>query len=102
MLILSIIPFEMVITEKGFKTNEEFCDENFVKNKVEFGKQRSPIRQSSNIELLKITTDSSITVTHLLQYRNNSLVKTEQKHLFMQIPFAQFSRKQLSIVTLLQ
>jgi hypothetical protein len=100
-LILKTVPFPALSAEKGLEVNGEFCDENFVKSKEEFGKHSIPISQLSNVIVCE-TTDESSTIERALPHsRKDAFAKIERKHLLIQTPLWQFSKKLSSIVTLL-
>jgi hypothetical protein len=97
-----MIPFETVLVENCFKTNGDVSNENVLKIKTQFGKQWSPFRQLSILKLLQTTLDSKKIETHFSQLLKDVLSKIEPTHLLIQMPFAQFSRKQSSILRSLQ
>jgi hypothetical protein len=84
----------MEIVEKCFKVNDDFVEANFVKNREQFEKQRRALWQLSNVNESEITDDSSIIERALLQFLNETCLKSERKHFLMHSPLSQSSNKQ--------
>jgi hypothetical protein len=99
---LKTLPLAALSAEKGFKLNGEFCDENFVKVKEEFGKHSIPTLQFSKVIVCETTKESSKSERALPHSRKDAFVKIENRDLPMQMPLWQFLNKHSSIVTLLQ